>query len=160
MEKHIDERKSVMLSLILIIIGVFLICAAFAVKNHIDKLSLRYTELYGDGRKYCACILDSHTEKLKLPSGKEKKAPVLILQFRIEEQKRTVVHRFTEKFYKKYSRGDKVNIIFCESMPADRAVIENDSVYTRYPPIAGKIFTAVCVPGAILIIVGTVIMFF
>lgn len=149
-----------MLSPILIITGVILICAAFALKKRIDKLSLRYDELYGDGKKYCASVLDSHTKKLKLPSGKEKNVPVLILQFRIEEQKRTVIHRCTEKFYKKYSRGDKVNIIFCEEMPADRAVIENDSVYTRYPPIAGKIFTAMCVPGAILIAVGTVILFF
>ncbi len=139
-----------MLSVILIITGLIFICTALAVKHEAARLPDRYNELYGDGKQYAASVLDCHTEQVILPSGKKKKCPVMILQFRINEQKRTVVHRCTERFFGKYSRGDSVNIIFCEAMPSDRAVIRNDNIYVKLPLYSKKI-SAVLIPLGIIL---------
>ena len=137
----------------LIIIGVLLLVFFMLSGRLILPLREKFDALTRGGSLIEASVLDTHTEEINTSSGK-RKIPVLIAQFRIEEQKKTVIHRCTEKFYGKYSRGDKVSLIFREEMPVDFAIISGDNRYEHMIMLITRLRMPAAVSGAFLMISG------
>lgn len=133
----------------------FLIYRSTAQKS--QRLAAELEDFCKNAVTYSACVLDVHEEEIALESGKKKNIPVLIIQFRIEEQKRTVIHRCTEPFFKNYSRGDTVEILFMEMMPADRVIIGNDNLASHTAQTVQKIKFPCLVGGTFAAVLGAVI---
>ncbi|MGN1101434.1 MAG: hypothetical protein ACI4RG_04520 [Huintestinicola sp.] len=71
-------------------------------------------------------------EAVVLDTPKEKKKRSAVIQIRIEEQKRTLVHRCTERFRGDYKRGDRISVYLIEQMPADSSLIKGDNRFERF----------------------------
>lgn len=146
--------------LILLMAGAVMIIYALLLKKKAEQCSREIDALSQSCQIYEAVVLDVHRERLKTTNGKERVLSVIILSFRIEEQKRTVICRMQERFYKPYSRSDTVRLYFREEMPVDKAVLYDDNYFTHtialknklYLPlmIIGGIFSAAAVTGMIL----------
>ncbi|MBQ7782491.1 MAG: hypothetical protein IJ368_00835 [Oscillospiraceae bacterium] len=150
----------------MIIAAVFLIALGLAViialrswGRRAERLKADFSERFSSGREYDAAVLDRHRETIRLPSGKTKTLTTLIVQFRIEEQKKTVVHWLSERFYGKYERGDSVKLLFCESMPEDRAVIIGDNEYDAVPRLYASMKIPLTAVGIISMTAGIIILF-
>ncbi len=102
--------------LLVILIAAAVLC--FIYPNTAKKKAAALTERHSDRIQGCelinAAVLDV-------------KNKAVILQFRIEEQKRTVITRCTEYASGNYSRGDNVQIYFREENPVDFVLIKGDN---------------------------------
>lgn len=100
--------------------------------------------------KYEAAVLDTPNEK-----GKKS----VIIQIRIEEQKRTLVHRCTEPFYGEYDRGDRINVFLIEEMPTDRALIEGDNRFEKFISTEKKLRLPARIFGTAAALAGMILLF-
>lgn len=122
------------------------------------ELSLKFDEIRSGYTLYTASVLDVNRQKVG-----RKNVKAVIVQFRIEQQRRTVVYRITEKFYKNYKRGDNIDILFLEGKTSDTGLIAEDNVYVRIEKLKPSFCLAFAVMtvilGIILIILGTTAIF-
>ncbi|MBQ5332025.1 MAG: hypothetical protein J6K92_02005 [Oscillospiraceae bacterium] len=139
-----------MLSAVLIIIGIALIIISVWAEKESRK---RKSELHGftsNAVKHNAIVLDCPEEK-----GKKS----VIIQIRIEEQHRTLVHRCEEPFFKAYKRGDVISVYLIEEMPADRSLIEGDNRYERFIRTEGLLRLPARIIGGAAAVLGMIFLF-
>lgn len=145
---------------ILILAGI----SAMLINSFMTKKTQSLTMLLEDFSRSChryeATVLDVHEEAVKVNGRKEEKQTVMIVQFRIEEQKRTVVHRCTESFYRDYRRGDKITLLFREGKNEDVALIEGDNSCEHIPEVWNSFKIPVTWGGGILGIIGIIMLIF
>lgn len=143
-----------MMSVILLIIAILLNPAASRLLKRRTKYLNGLDAFIGKCKRYKAVVLDVNdvpTDK----SGNTVRA--VILQFRDEEQKRTVVHRYTDSSGKRYYRGSEVELYYCEE--SDTACIKDDNPFTRNASrlmtyaILMRILSALCIIAAIIVII-------
>lgn len=79
----------------------------------------------------------------------------VILQFRDEERKSTIVHRYTQSSGKRYFRGDDVELYYCDE--TDTACIKDDNPFYRKARRLGA-FSALCRITAVLGIAAAVLV--
>lgn len=79
----------------------------------------------------------------------------VILQFRDEEHKSTVVHRYTESCGKHYLRGDTVELYYCDE--TDTACIKGDNPFDRKARRLGT-FALLCRTAAALGLIAAVLI--
>lgn len=136
-------------AVILIFLGIALIIFSLWA----EKKSLAYSEKLKDfisaAKEYTAAVLDVTGEKGKRAA---------IIQIRIEEQKRTLVHRCTEPFKGDYKRGDRISVYFIEGMPEDRSLIKGDNIYERFISAEGKYRLSERLGGAVSAVVGIILL--
>lgn len=144
------------IAVIIILAGISaLLTGIFMTKRSV--LMISFLSEFSEGcNRYEATVLDVHKEAVK--SKKNKEQTVIIVQFRIEEQKRTVVHRCTEKFYNPYSRGDKITLLFKEGISEDTALIEGDNSYEHMSAIYKKLKMPLSVSGYIMTGAGIIML--
>ncbi len=75
-------------------------------------------------RRYDGTVLDVSDVPV---DGAENVIHAVILQFRDEERKRTIIHRYTCSGGGRYYRGDRVSVYYCEE--TDSACIKNDNPF-------------------------------
>lgn len=106
------------MTILLVILTAAAAVLCFVYPNTAKKKAAALTERHSDRIQGCelinAAVLDV-------------KNKAVILQFRIEEQKRTVITRCTEYASGNYSRGDNVQIYFREENPVDFVLIKGDN---------------------------------
>lgn len=133
----------------------FFICA--------DRLRIyignRFSELTRGCDVYEAAVLDCISDRITV-GKKAKKVRAVIVQFRIEEQKRTVVNRCTARFYGKYSRGDRIKLLFREEMPVDFSVIKGDNAYEHAAAAVGRLRMPSLAAGIIFLASGIAMLIF
>ncbi|WP_432650219.1 hypothetical protein [Huintestinicola sp.] len=98
-------------------------------------------------------------EAVVLDTPKEKKKRSAVIQIRIEEQKRTLVHRCTEPFVGNYKRGDRISVYLIEQMPADRSLIKGDNRFEKFISTEKKLRLPVMISGAAAAVVGIILLF-
>lgn len=74
-----------------------------------------------------------------------------VMQFRIEEEKKTVIQKCA--VCREYKRGDYIRVYFSEDGTEVRAVTESDSPYEHYFRIAGVISLAAFVSAVMILAV-------
>ena len=93
----------------------------------ISKKTIAKADVYMlEQNSFKAIVLDVHREKINTARGKKLKKAV-ILQFRDESGRKTIVHKYTGITLRRYSRGDKVDLFFNEDN--DTALIDKDNGY-------------------------------
>ena len=136
-------------AVILIFLGIALIIFSLWA----EKKSLAYSEKLKDfisaAKEYTAAVLDVTDEKGKRAA---------IIQIRIEEQRRTLVHRCTEPFKGDYKRGDRISVYFIEGMPEDRSLIKGDNIYERFISAEGKYRLAERLCGGAAAVIGIILL--
>lgn len=105
-------------------------------------------------KRYKAAVLDVKD----VPVDREgNTVSAVILQFRDEERKGTIVHRYTESQGKHYIRGDEVELYYCDE--TDTACIKGDNPFDRKAHTLGifsvlcRIFAAFGIFAAVLILI-------
>lgn len=144
---------------VLIITGIILLAAAICEKNMRSRLARQLEERICGCGEYEAAVLDVHTEKIRAAGGRQRKVKTIILQFRLEEQHKTVVNRCTERFFGTYGRGGSVRLYFREQMPVDFSMIKGDNVYERLIGLMMKLKIPCIAAGVICIIAGIATIF-
>lgn len=139
-----------MLSAVLIIFGIAVIIISVMSQKEAAKRKKELCEFTDRAVKHSAIVLDCPEEK-----GKKS----VIIQIRIEEQRRTLVHRCEECFYKKYSRGDRISVYLIEEMPADRSLIEGDNRFERFIRREGLLRLPARIIGGALAVLGIIFLF-
>lgn len=103
-------------------------------------------------KRYTASVLDVKD----VPVDREgNTVRAVILQFRDEEHKSTVVHRYTESRRKHYVRGDKVELYYCDE--TDTACIKDDNPFDRKARLLGTC-ALLCRTAAVLGIIAAVLI--
>lgn len=121
----------------------------FALSGNICGRLMHKLDTLTDGcTVYEAVVLDVHKDK----NNPEE----IIVQFRITEQKRTVVNRCREKFFKSYSRGDKVLLYFREEMPTDFSMLKNDNICEKKLKLCMDMKIPFAVTGAVMTAAGII----
>ena len=97
------------------------------------KYLLGLEEFMRKCKRYTASVLDVKD----VPVDREgNTVRAVILQFRDEEHKSTIVHRYTQSRRKKhYMRGDKVELYYCDE--TDTACIKGDNPFDRKARLLG-----------------------
>lgn len=139
-----------MLSAVFIIIGAALIIISIWAKNEAMKRKELLHGFTDNAVKHSAIVLDCPEEK-----GKKS----VIIQIRIEEQRRTLVHRCEEPFFKAYKRGDRISVYLIEEMPADRSLIDGDNRYERFIRRERLLRLPARIIGGIALILGMIFLF-
>ncbi|MDE7294134.1 MAG: hypothetical protein K2N72_06890 [Oscillospiraceae bacterium] len=134
--------------LVLAAFGVFLILRGVKRKSP-EIMSEEFAELTTGCGEYEALVLDVHKEPAR--EGR-KKQRVMILQIRFEEQKRTVIHKCTENFYGKYSRGEHIKVLFREGSREDFCIPVEDNRFIKERRFGGKRF--IVSAGVMLVLMG------
>ncbi len=98
-------------------------------------------------------------EAVVLDTPKEKKKRSAVIQIRIEEQKRTLVHRCTEPFRRDYKRGDRINVYLIEQMPADLSLIKGDNRLESFISAEKKLRLPARIIGAAAAVLGIIFLF-
>lgn len=139
-----------MLSAVLIIIGIALIIISLWAQREAVQREAMLNGFTGNAVKYKALVLDCPEEK-----GKKS----VIIQIRIEEQRRTLVHRCEEPFFKAYKRGDVISVYLIEEMPADRSLIEGDNRYERFVKTERLLRLPARIVGGAAAVLGMIFLF-
>ncbi len=106
-------------------------------------------------QKYEAEILDVK----KLSSDKDiKPIYTIILRFRDEEQRKTIIHRYTDSKHKKYSVGGRLSVFYCEE--TDSACIENDNTLKRRADLCRAFSVLLIILSIIIIFSAAALCFF
>jgi len=137
------------MAFLLILVGLALIISAVMLKRKAAERSAELEEFIRLAVRYEAAVLECTEEK-----GQK----ALIIQIRIAEEKRTVVHRCTAPFFGKYSRGDKISVYFIEEMPADRSLIAGDNEAERISRADRLFRLPAAVMGVISVLSGIIFM--
>ena len=137
--------------------GILLFLLFFASERLCRRFLAEEESIKSRCRLFEATVLDTHFEGIKDESGKERNTRVMILQFRLEEEKRTVVHRYTYPFQEKYERGDKVRLYYAEGTDSDMALLDTDNPFNNTVSSLRKIRIGFAVLGGICIVQGIVI---
>ena len=135
-------------SVIGIIFGVILLTWFFLSGRVMGRLETELSEAARGCTAYDAAVLDVHSVK---GSPEE-----VIVQFRIPEEKRTVINRCSQTFYGKYSRGDKVKLLFREEMPVDFSMLDGDNIYEHRLSTVKAMRLPSAVVGAASIIISVI----
>ena len=138
-------------SVIGIIFGIILLTWFFLSVKVIGRLELALREASRDCIAYEAAVLDVHDAK-----GASRE---VIVQFRIPEEKRTVINRCSHAFFGKYSRGDRVRLLFREEMPVDFSMLDGDNIYEHRLSTVKAMRLPSAVVGAASIIISVIMMF-
>lgn len=134
----------------LIIFGIILIIiSVLAYKKAIVKEE-ELQSFIALAKEYEAVVLDTPKEKRKRDA---------VIQIRIEEQKRTLVHRCTEPFRGDYKRGDRINVYLIEQMPADRSLIKGDNRFESFISIEKMLRLPARISGAAAAVIGIIFLF-
>ncbi|MCM1577519.1 MAG: hypothetical protein NC078_01805 [Ruminococcus sp.] len=96
-------------------------------------------------------VLDVHKETV---NGRKRR--VMIVQIRFEDQKRTVIHKCTEEFFGKYSRGEHIKVLFREGKKEDFAILPYDNRFVKGKGIRDRVLSVW--GGVMLIVMGVVFM--
>ena len=136
-------------AVILMILGIALIIFSVWAEKKSLEYSGKLQSFISAAKEYSAAVLDITDEK-----GKK----AAIIQIRIEEQKRTIVHRCTEPFRSDYKRGDRITVYFIEGMPADRSVIKGDNTYERFISTEKKYRLAERLCGGAAAVIGIILL--
>lgn len=134
----------------LIIFGIILIIISVLAYK---KALVKEEELHSFialAKEYEAVVLDTPKEKMKRSA---------VIQIRIEEQKRTLVHRCTEPFRRDYKRGDRINVYLIEQMPADRSLIKGDNRLESFISSEKKLRLPARIIGAAAAVLGIILLF-
>ena len=103
-------------------------------------------------RHYKASVLDVKD----VPVDREgNTVSAVILQFRDEERRSTIVHRYTESRGKHYLRGDEVELYYCDE--TDTACIKGDNPFDRKAHQL-NVFAVLCRTAAALGIAAAVLV--
>lgn len=103
-------------------------------------------------KRYHAVVLDVND----VPVGKSgETVRAVILQFRDEEKKSTIVHRYTSGTGKRYYRGSEVDVYYCEE--TDNACIKGDNPFTKNAN-ALRFFAVLCRIAAALLVISAVLL--
>ncbi|MGN0603781.1 MAG: DUF3592 domain-containing protein [Oscillospiraceae bacterium] len=95
-------------------------------------------------KRYKAVVLDVNDVPID-KSGNTVRA--VILQFRDEERKSTIVHRYTQSSGKRYCRGSEVELYYCDE--SDTACIKGDNPFYRNAKKLG-VLAVICRTAAVL----------
>lgn len=121
---------------------------------------LAYKKALRNGEELQSFIsLAKEYEAVVLDTPKEKKKRSAVIQIRIEEQKRTLVHRCTEPFRENYKRGDRISVYLIEQMPADRSLIKGDNRLERFISTERKLRLPARILGAAAAVLGIIFLF-
>lgn len=134
----------------LIIFGIILIIISVLAYK---KALVKEEELHSFialAKEYEAVVLDTPKEKMKRSA---------VIQIRIEEQKRTLVHRCTEPFHGDYKRGDRINVYLIEQMPADQSLIKGDNRLESFISSEKKLRLPARIIGAAAAVLGIILLF-
>ncbi|MGN1089705.1 MAG: hypothetical protein ACI4Q6_04830 [Huintestinicola sp.] len=135
-------------AVILIAAGVIALIL-FALSGNICGRLMHKLDTLTDGcTVYEAVVLDVHKGR--------KATKEIIVQFRITEQKRTVVNRCREKFFGNYSRGDKVMLYFREEMPMDFSMLRDDNICEKKMKLCMNLKIPFAVTGAVMTAAGII----
>lgn len=106
-------------------------------------------------KRYKATVLDVKD----VPVDREgNTVSAVILQFRDEERKSTIIHRYTESSGKRYFRGDEVELYYCDE--TDNACIKGDNPFYRNARQLG-LFSVLCrIAASVGIIAAVLILIF
>lgn len=104
-------------------------------------------------RPYEASVLD--VADVPVDNGKSV-IPSVILSFRDEENRKTIVHRYTGSGRRKYKRGDAVTLYYCEE--TDSACIKNDNPFKRKADLCFFLEILCCTMAGLLLVGGVTIM--
>jgi hypothetical protein len=114
------------MNVVLISLAVFFAVCGAAFIYAGKKTALAVNLYRREDLKFKAVVLDVHKEKVNTAKlFKTKKA--VILQFRNEPAKKTIIHKYTGLTCRKYRRGDTVDLFFDEEN--NTALIDDDNVY-------------------------------
>ncbi len=80
----------------------------------------------------------------------------VILQFRDDANRRTIVHRYTGSSGRRYSRGDKVEVYYCEK--SDSACIKNDNPFYRKAKRCSALSVLCRFAAVILVLMGIILL--
>lgn len=150
----------------LILTGVWIFCLARWAGKRIPAVEEKFLRFKEGAELIPAEILDVKSREVKTPDGEKKVIRTAVVQFRREEEKKTVIHSCTEPFYRNYKRGDKVTLIFREETPVDRALISGDNRFEIFINaekklrLPAKIISAVSVIAGIVMFVLSAVMSF
>ncbi len=103
-------------------------------------------------RRYEGIVLDVKDVPI---DAKQNVVHAAILQFRDEEQGKTIVHRYTGTAGQKYSRGDKVTVYYNEK--TDSACIKEDNIFAKKALLCRRIKIMLYIFTVIFIIAGILI---
>ena len=146
------------LSVLLIIFGAALIICGMIIPIAAEKALEQLGSLTEGCESYTATVLDVVRENGSDKNSQKKSKTALITQFRIEEQKRTIIHRCAERVYNEYKRGDSVTLLFREEMPSDFAIVSGDNRYERFAANASKIRGVILAAGFVFLLAGIVLI--
>lgn len=103
-------------------------------------------------KRYNASVLDVKD----VPVDREgNTVSAVILQFRDEDRKSTIVHRYTESRGKDYHRGNEVELYYCDE--TDTACINGDNPFDRKARRLG-FFAVLCRTAAALGIIAAILI--
>lgn len=106
-----------------------LTAVSFRTDDAAARLIEKYRLLTAGCSEYSACVLDIHREEILMKNGRRRRRRVMILQFRSEREKRTIVHKCTCRFFGIYSRDDRIKLLFREGAREDFSVPAEDNGY-------------------------------
>lgn len=103
-------------------------------------------------RRYKAAVLDVKD----VPIDREgNTVSAVILQFRDEERKSTIIHRYTESCGKHYSRGNEVDLYYCDE--TDTACIKGDNPFDQKAKQL-RVFSVLCRTAAAMGTIAAVLV--
>lgn len=142
---------------VFIILGVLMITFFLISPRFIAPIKAEFEAITAGSSVYEAFVLDTHREKLNKDDNSPE-AEVMIAQFRIEEEKRTVIIKCTEKFFGSYKRGDKISLLFREDMPMDFSMPADDNRFVRPIQLIGRWRLPSLISGLVLIAGGVIMI--
>ncbi|MGN0665218.1 MAG: hypothetical protein ACI4KF_01695 [Huintestinicola sp.] len=137
--------------------GILLFLLFFASEKLCSRFLAEEESIKSRCRLFEATVLDTHFESIKDERGKSRNTQVMILQFRLEEEKRTVVHRYTYPFQGKYTRGDTVRLYYREGTQSDIALLDTDNPFNNTVSSLRKIRIGFAVLGGICIVQSVIL---
>ncbi|MGN0638903.1 MAG: hypothetical protein ACI4J0_11075 [Huintestinicola sp.] len=135
---------------ILIIFGIALVIISVLARKNALRKENELRSFISLAKEYEAVVLDTPAEKKKRSA---------VIQIRIEEQKRTLVHRCTEPFCGEYKRGDRINVYLIEQMPADRSLIKGDNRFEKFISTEKKLRLPARIFGSAAAVIGIILLF-
>lgn len=129
-----------------------LLFLAYKLFERKKKYDLGLESFMMKSKRYRAVVLDVND----VPVSKDgETVRAVILQFRDEEKKSTIVHRYTSGTGKRYYRGSEVEVYYCEE--TDNACIKGDNPFAKKADTLA-LFAVLCRISAAVLIVSAVLL--
>lgn len=130
--------------------GLFFLARKLSVRK--EKYDLGLESFMMKSKRYRAVVLDVND----VPVGKDgETVRAVILQFRDEEKKSTIVHRYTSGTGKRYYRGSEVEVYYCEE--TDTACIKGDNPFAKKADTL-RFFSVLCRISAAMLIISAILL--